>query len=465
MPSAQRRYLFDLTTSYHWVGRPSVGIVRTERRIAQQMLEQSSSAVQFVVYVSGALLLLDRTEVKSIISEPEEHKRPQEDLGGSHSSAVGSPVWLTTSLASFNRRILKYPRTWLVQIPQLVKKSVRPLGQLMRRYLKLKISIRVSRITGRRRSHQIESKTHNLRIQFSPNDIYINVGLVWDYIDLFVLYELKERYKFKIAFMCYDLIPIVMENFPNDARVRFEQYILNVLWLSDLIMCISRWSASDLLRFANEYNAPIPKTEIVELANDSLLTLTPRVPGNLELRELSARGFALAVGTFEVRKNYELLIRIWKRWIDERQNDVPVLVIVGMRGWLVEETIRDLLEYPWFGKKVLWLTQMSDAELAWLYRNCRVVLFPSWYEGWGLPVVEGLAFGKPVVASNRSAIVEAGKGIATHLDPDDEEGWFEAIKAVFSNPEQDKCLVNVSVVVSWSDTWRQLQSAIDSAIL
>ncbi len=112
------------------------------------------------------------------------------------------------------------------------------------------------------------------------------------------------------------------------------------------------------------------------------------------------------------------------------------LVIVGMPGWCADDVIARLEGLKGFGSRVLWFKRMSDAGLSWLYEHCHVSLFPSLYEGWGLPVVEALQHGRPVIASNRGATPEAGLGLATILDPDDRAGWRAAVIAASRAPRQ-----------------------------
>ena len=81
------------------------------------------------------------------------------------------------------------------------------------------------------------------------------------------------------------------------------------------------------------------------------------------------------------------------------------------------------------------LPHAGDDELAWLYRNCAFTMYPSFYEGWGLPVSESLAYGKYCLASDTSSLPEAGAGLAGHLDPLDFVAWRDAVLALIRSPE------------------------------
>ena len=167
-------------------------------------------------------------------------------------------------------------------------------------------------------------------------------------------------------------------------------------------------------------------------------------PGRTECRgvsdgglrdRLARRRFALSVGTFEIRKNYKLLIDLWHELVDDSKFDLD-LVIVGMAGWCVEDVLAQLRLSPLFGDRIFWFQGISDAALSWLYDTCHVFLFPSLYEGWGLPVVEALQHGRPAIVSNRGAVPEAGLGIAQIIDPDDRQAWLRAIAAEAQSPRR-----------------------------
>jgi glycosyltransferase involved in cell wall biosynthesis len=172
------------------------------------------------------------------------------------------------------------------------------------------------------------------------------------------------------------------------------------------------------------------------------------------LPRFGRRRFALTVGTFEIRKNHRLLIDLWHELVADPGFDLD-LVIVGMPGWRVDDVIARLEASPLFGTRIFWLRRLPDAALSWLYDNCHVMLFPSFYEGWGLPVVEALQHGRPVIASNRGATPEAGLGAALLLDPEDPAAWGAAIRMAAATPRQS---ITVARIPDWDTTAREMKS-------
>jgi glycosyltransferase involved in cell wall biosynthesis len=129
--------------------------------------------------------------------------------------------------------------------------------------------------------------------------------------------------------------------------------------------------------------------------------------------------YVLLVATIEARKNHALLVRVWRRLIEQMPADqVPRLVFAGSVGWLVGDLLQQLDNANWLDGHVALVHEPSDAELAALYRDCLFTVFPSLYEGWGLPVTESLGFGKPCIIANATALPEAGGAFARGFDPE-----------------------------------------------
>src|SRR5262249_5576839 len=111
------------------------------------------------------------------------------------------------------------------------------------------------------------------------------------------------------------------------------------------------------------------------------------------------------------------------------------LVVAGQRGWLSDETLARLLLTPELRDAVRFVEGPTDAELAWLYRNCAFTVYPARYEGWGLPVSESLDFGKLCLSSDTSSLPEAGHGLTDLLDPVDRAAWHDRIVHYWDAPD------------------------------
>jgi glycosyltransferase involved in cell wall biosynthesis len=139
------------------------------------------------------------------------------------------------------------------------------------------------------------------------------------------------------------------------------------------------------------------------------------------------RPYFVCLGTIEARKNHLLLLNLWRRLAADLGENVPVLVLVGRRGWEVENVIDMLDRCPALRDTVIEHNTLPDAAMAALLRSARALLLPSFAEGFGFPVIEALQLGVPALCSDIPALRETGGGVPEFLDPLDGPGWHRAI--------------------------------------
>ena len=142
--------------------------------------------------------------------------------------------------------------------------------------------------------------------------------------------------------------------------------------------------------------------------------------------------YILHVGTIEPRKNVELLMAVWREWVAENPA-APALVLCGRSGWKSDDLNRMLARAEADG----WLRRpgyVDDAALAALYRHALAVVCPSLHEGFGLPLVESMAAGTPVVASDIPVFREVAGDAAVLLPVDDAEAWKRTLMELSADP-------------------------------
>jgi glycosyltransferase involved in cell wall biosynthesis len=144
--------------------------------------------------------------------------------------------------------------------------------------------------------------------------------------------------------------------------------------------------------------------------------------------------YLLCVGTLEPRKNLQLALRAYERLPAALREKYP-LVIVGMSGWCPEQLAAPLQRALASGQVRL-LGYQSDTQLAELLAGARLLLFPSLYEGFGLPVLEAMASGTPVILSRCSALPEVAGDAGTYIDAQDERGCAEAIQQLIDDQSE-----------------------------
>ena len=192
---------------------------------------------------------------------------------------------------------------------------------------------------------------------------------------------------------------------------------------ADKVLAVSETTKRDLVKLLNV--AP-EKVEVVYNGVSERFRRLDRVPESVRLRYRLPERFLLFVGTVEPRKNLTRLIKAF----DAAARTIPhALVIVGAKGWKTAPMYRAITESP-FRDRILFTGYVDDDDLPALYNLADALVYPSLYEGFGIPVVEAMACGTPVMTSNGSALAEIADGAAVLVDPLDVGRMGEAIERV-----------------------------------
>jgi len=308
-------------------------------------------------------------------------------------------------------------------------------------------------ILGRRMSRPWKTKP----LDVAEGDAVLILGNNWDASYMPYLWSLKRKHGFKLCQIIYDLIPI---RFPRYFRpgfaTNFERYIRDSLENSDILLAISQNTKADLLNFANNDGTIRPEIDVIRLGD------TSQNASELAIPSLIDKPFVLTVGTVEIRKNHAALFKVWRSWIKKGERP-PLLVMSGRKGWLVDDLFKELKDDLELAKYVVYLEQTSDAELAWLYRNCLLTLYPSFYEGWGLPVAEALTYGKICIASNTSAIPEISP-LVDLVDPHDVKEIANSIAKYCNSPELRDHKENLIRASYQPTTWQETTASLLTAL-
>ena len=212
----------------------------------------------------------------------------------------------------------------------------------------------------------------------------------------------------------------------------FRYYNRQITWAvqrADHILTDSYASRDDLV---NMLAVPKDKITVVHLAADPMFRpLSPEHARSVAARYDLRPGFLLCVGTLEPRKNVPGLLQAYRMLLDAQVTSAP-LVIVGGKGWLYHEiferiTVLRLTEH------VRFLHNVPDEDLPGLYNAAALLTTPSFYEGFGLPALEAMACGTPVVVSNRSSLPEVVGEAGLLTDPDDPTAIADELARVLTD--------------------------------
>ncbi len=277
---------------------------------------------------------------------------------------------------------------------------------------------------------------YDFESQSGPGDILLVLGAFWSHPDhAGVVTTLKQR-QIRFATMVYDLIPLLHPEWCDSGLVQlFRSSFRRVMLNADHIFTISNATASDLVSYAGKHGIPLSAAISTIPIGTGFGAAAAPVNAHTPGRHAPPPGeFVLIVSTIEVRKNHLLLFRLWLRLIEDLPPDqVPTLVFAGRVGWLVSDLMAMIANTDYLGGKLVVLENPTDADLATLYGRCLFTIFPSFFEGWGLPVTESLSFGKPCLVANGTSLPEAGAGLCRMLDPDNLHDAYAALRAVLDD--------------------------------
>jgi glycosyltransferase involved in cell wall biosynthesis len=276
------------------------------------------------------------------------------------------------------------------------------------------------------------------RFDGQAGDMFLVLGAPWihgDYATL--LRRLRDEYRIHAALLLYDLIPLRRPEWCAHVLVEeFVTWLTSTLPLYAQLLAISHATARDATGYAHEIGLPLATpVRTIPIGTGFSTTAQPDGPALQRPRGLPAPGsYVLFVATLEARKNHVLLFRVWRRLLAEMPPaQVPTLVFAGRVGWLVADLMQQLENVDWFDGKIRLLRDPTDDELTALYEGCQFTLFPSLFEGWGLPVSESLERGRPCIAANGTSLPEAGGDLARYFDPDDMQDAYRTIRAVIED--------------------------------
>jgi alpha-1,2-rhamnosyltransferase len=242
---------------------------------------------------------------------------------------------------------------------------------------------------------------------------------------------------------------------------QFNRWLIEMIPLSDAVVCISHATAGALREFAaaEGLTDALPPIGVFPLG-------TKLTPAASEPRAEVATVFAkadrpfLMVGTIEPRKNHALVLDAFERfWA---AGGTAPLVVIGRRGWQCEATLRRFTALAAAGRPFTHIGDATDADLQYAYRHARCLIFPSVAEGFGLPIVEALAQGLPAIASDIPVHREVGGDLTTYIPLGDPAHLAELLRSIEDGSTLLTAPAPGSVhLPTWAESAAALQTEID----
>jgi glycosyltransferase involved in cell wall biosynthesis len=254
----------------------------------------------------------------------------------------------------------------------------------------------------------------------------------------------------------HDLAFLLYPQFLTRESARYYGQIDQAVRRADHIIADSQSTRQDIL---DMLGAPPDKVSVVYLAANDIYRPIPLAQARQRVAEkFGLTGdFILFVSTIEPRKNLPTLLRACRQLLDAYKLEVG-LAVVGVQGWLSGE-IPSLVEELRLTDRVHFLGRAPDEDLLHLYNAATVMAHPAFYEGFGLPPLEAMACGTPVVVSNASSLPEVVGDSGLLVEPEDVEAWAVALWRVFADDalreELSQKALARSRCFSWERTARQ----------
>ncbi|MEH2270164.1 MAG: glycosyltransferase family 1 protein, partial [Nostoc sp.] len=302
-----------------------------------------------------------------------------------------------------------------------------------------------------------------------PGDIYVIADANWDLPKTYYRFlQLLKRHKVTIVVICYDLIPIKFPEFSSKRFTKaFTKFYSDYSTLFDKVLCISKKSAEDYINARNQGILASNNSQIVQsfrLGGNyykyDLLLSEENKSFDKNLQKLLNQKYILVVGSLVPHKNIKTIIAAFDLLINSSHDDV-LLIFAGNKGW-DSETDNLIESNKMYGKLIEILGSVTDAQLDFLYQNCYCLVQASFYEGFGLPVVEALQHCKPVIASNAGSLPEVGGDFCRYFSPTQPTELYEALKELLDSEIYYNNLVerirNEYVPFSWQESAEEFLS-------
>lgn len=268
-----------------------------------------------------------------------------------------------------------------------------------------------------------------------------------------------------VGLVVYDIIPFTHPDFCSSANIkRFSDWFKQAVEYVDFFMCISETMQNELQAYLNR-NYPYYQTHgrvgFFPLGCTLDNISKNKVISN-ESKELFKRGnIFITVGIIEPRKNHKYLLDafdlVWQQCPD------ACLCIIGKINWFNKQIISRVEKHPLFKKNLFMFNKASDTELDYYYKHSRALIFPSFAEGFGLPIVEALYYGLPVFASDIPIHREVGKDFCTYLDINDPACLAKIIIDIEKNGKMPQVRSNREYKpTTWEDSCRELFARIQA---
>ena len=258
-------------------------------------------------------------------------------------------------------------------------------------------------------------------------------------------YDLDKPKKAKLIVTIHD---VIIKAYPHGHNKRtieeVDEKLKRILSLADFLIADSYNTKSDLMKFCGVEDSNI------SVIYPGVCTLSS---SDREKIPKTSEDYILFVGTLEPRKNIDGVIKAFS-YLKKHSCLKHKLYIVGMKGWMFEDIFKSY-EASEFKEDIVFKGYVKDEELKKLYLNASVFTYPSFYEGFGFPIVEAFSAGTPVVTSKTSSCGEIAKDAALLVDPSNYKEIADSILELINNKDLKDMLVKKGIERAKEFSWKK----------
>lgn|GEM_PF-2364943 len=294
-------------------------------------------------------------------------------------------------------------------------------------------------------------------ITVNEGDIFLLADSVWHYDISSIVRQVRDRGGVIVAIM-YDLIPVNYPQFFDNSLVTvfnkfFSEYVIHF----DGFVSISKTVMDDLKKYISIVGFPDAKYHFDYFVLGSDFKTQEYSLNNIrtEISDLyKNKSVYLTVSTIEPRKNHVYLVdsfeKLWEKGIDAK------LCIIGRVGWKTEELIERIKNHKEYNNRLFMFNDASDPELSFCYNKSKMLVFASFVEGFGLPIVESLNNGLPVLASDIPIHREVGEDMIEYFDLNNAEDLVNKIEFIEENGMSQKVNTKAIKTKTWKESSAEL---------
>jgi len=267
----------------------------------------------------------------------------------------------------------------------------------------------------------------------APGDVVVCLGLPWGSPDYGLrVAAAKRRYGVRFALLIHDVIPFTDPDLSHRTfMMGFRRGFQIAIGACDLVFVSSEFCRAAIDKLCRERGWPLARIARIPFGAGFAIEAAGAA---VRPMEWPAR-FVLFVSSIDRRKNHALMLRVWRRLLERHgAAAVPSLIFLGGGGDNVGTILAEARADETLRAKVTMIRSASDNLVREAYRRCLFTVYPSFTEGWGLPVAESLAFGKFCIVSNRASLPEVGGDLVDYLDPADDDMALAMVERALYEP-------------------------------